>query len=70
VDEVIGTHRHRSYPIADSASTADWYRARLEGGKQLAFDFSRLASSGAITDITNPATLFDALPNKSGGYGY
>jgi hypothetical protein len=36
----------------------------------MAFDFSRLASSGAIADITEPATLFDALPNKADGYGY
>lgn len=36
----------------------------------MAFDFSKLASSGAIADITEPATLFDALPNKADGYGY
>jgi hypothetical protein len=36
----------------------------------MAFDFRKLASSGAIADITDPATLFDALPNKAGGYGY
>lgn len=36
----------------------------------MAFDFSKLASSGAIADITEPATLFDALPNKDEGYGY
>jgi len=36
----------------------------------MAFDFSRLSSSGAIADITEPATLFDALPNKADGYGY
>ncbi len=34
------------------------------------FDFSRLTSSGAIAHITEPATLFDALPNKADGYGY
>jgi hypothetical protein len=36
----------------------------------MAFDFRKLAGSGAIAGITEPATLFDALPNKAGGYGY
>lgn len=36
----------------------------------MSFDFSKLTSSGAIADITEPATLFDALPNKAEGYGY
>lgn len=34
------------------------------------FDFSRIANSGVISGITEPSTLFDALPNKAGGYGY
>lgn len=34
------------------------------------FDFKRLARRGAISSITDPAALFDALPNKSEGYGY
>jgi hypothetical protein len=36
----------------------------------VAFDFSKLSSSGAIAHIIEPSTLFDALPNKAGGYGY
>src|SRR5689334_19419537 len=36
----------------------------------MASDFGKLASTGAISDITEPSTLFDALPNKAGGYGY
>jgi superfamily II DNA or RNA helicase len=36
----------------------------------VAFDFNKLASSGAIGDIVEPSTLFDALPNKAAGYGY
>jgi hypothetical protein len=36
----------------------------------MAFNFGNLASSGAISGITEPATLFDALPNKAEGYGY
>ena len=36
----------------------------------MAFDFNKLASSGAIGDIVEPSTLFDALPNKAAGYGY
>ncbi len=34
------------------------------------FDFSRIANSGVIAGITDPSTLFDALPNKADGYGY
>lgn len=34
------------------------------------FDFKRLAHGGAISSITDPAALFDALPNKAEGYGY
>ncbi len=34
------------------------------------FDFKRLARGGAISSITDPAALFDALPNKAEGYGY
>jgi hypothetical protein len=33
------------------------------------FDFKRLAGS-STSDVTEPATLFDALPNKTAGYGY
>ena len=29
-----------------------------------------LASSSGTTDITEPSTLFDALPSKADGYGY
>jgi hypothetical protein len=36
----------------------------------MTFDFSKLARSGGIADITEPAALFDALPNKAEGYGY
>jgi Type III restriction enzyme, res subunit len=36
----------------------------------MAFDFSKLASSGSIANIIEPSTLFDALPNKVEGYGY
>lgn len=36
----------------------------------MAFDFGKLTSSGAIANITEPSTLFDALPNKADGYGY
>ncbi len=28
------------------------------------FDFKKLAQGGAISSITDPAALFDALPNK------
>ncbi|GAC1373528.1 MAG: DEAD/DEAH box helicase family protein [Acidimicrobiales bacterium] len=34
------------------------------------FDFKKVARSGALTTITDPAVLFDALPNKAPGYGY
>lgn len=34
------------------------------------FDFKKVARSGALTTITDPAVLFDALPNKAQGYGY
>lgn len=36
----------------------------------MAFDFKKLARGGAISSITDPAALFDALPNKAEGYGY
>lgn len=36
----------------------------------MVFDFSKLARGGAISSITDPAVLFDALPNKADGYGY
>jgi hypothetical protein len=36
----------------------------------MAFDFGKIASSGALAGITEPAVLFDALPNKVAGYGY
>lgn len=36
----------------------------------MTFDFGKLASSGSIASIIEPATLFDALPNKVEGYGY
>lgn len=36
----------------------------------MAFDFKKLAHGGAIGAITDPARLFDALPNKAPGYGY
>jgi len=36
----------------------------------MAFDFTKLSSGSAIAGITEPATLFDALPNKAEGYGY
>jgi hypothetical protein len=36
----------------------------------LAFDFKKLTKGGAIASITEPAELFDALPNKARGYGY
>jgi hypothetical protein len=34
------------------------------------FDFKKLARGGAISSITDPGALFDALPNKAEGYGY
>lgn len=36
----------------------------------MAFDFGKIASSGALSSITDPTVLFDALPNKVAGYGY
>ena len=34
------------------------------------FDFKKVARTGALSTITDPAALFDALPNKATGYGY
>lgn len=34
------------------------------------FDFGRLTAGAAIRAITEPTSLFDALPNKAVGYGY
>lgn len=36
----------------------------------MAFDFTKLSSGSALAGLTEPATLFDALPNKAEGYGY
>lgn len=36
----------------------------------MAFDFGKLAQGGALSTITEPDALFDALPNKAEGYGY
>ncbi|QXW02608.1 helicase C-terminal domain-containing protein [Rhodococcus globerulus] len=36
----------------------------------MVLDFTKLAAKGSISGITEPAKLFDALPNKSAGYGY
>lgn len=36
----------------------------------MAFDFTKLSSGSSLSDITQPALLFDALPNKASGYGY
>lgn len=36
----------------------------------MAFDFGKLAIGGALSTITDPEALFDALPNKADGYGY
>lgn len=36
----------------------------------MGFDFGRLSTGNAINKITDPAALFDALPNKAGGYVY
>jgi replicative superfamily II helicase len=36
----------------------------------MAFDFDKLASATSLTDIRDPAELFDALPQKAEGYGY
>ncbi|MBT2534320.1 hypothetical protein J7E83_19745 [Arthrobacter sp. ISL-48] len=36
----------------------------------MAFDFGTLALGGALSTITDPEALFDALPNKADGYGY
>ncbi|MBQ0895505.1 hypothetical protein KBX37_20780 [Micromonospora sp. U56] len=41
---------------------------REEGS--VGFDFGRLSTGNAINKITDPAALFDALPNKAGGYVY
>lgn len=38
--------------------------------KKSAFDFGRLTAGAAIRAITEPTSLFDALPNKAAGYGY
>jgi hypothetical protein len=53
---------------ADPASSEGLTAAPARRRETMAFDFSRLASSGAIADITQTATLFDALPNKANGY--
>lgn len=34
------------------------------------FDFAKLSRVGGISSVTDPAALFDALPNKAEGYGY
>lgn len=34
------------------------------------FDFKKVERTGALSTITDPAVLFDALPNKAKGYGY
>ncbi|MFG1722775.1 helicase C-terminal domain-containing protein [Micromonospora chalcea] len=36
----------------------------------MSFDFGKLSAGNAIASIVEPATLFDALPNKAEGYGY
>ncbi len=36
----------------------------------MTFDFKKLARGQAISSITDPVALFDALPNKAEGYGY
>lgn len=36
----------------------------------VSFDFSKLSKSASISSITEPSDLFDALPNKTHGYGY
>ncbi len=36
----------------------------------MAFDFGKLSTTGAISKITDPVKLFDALPDKARGYGY
>lgn len=36
----------------------------------MSFDFAKVGSSGVIADITEPAALFDALPNKAVESGY
>lgn len=36
----------------------------------MTFDFKKLTHGRAIASITDPAALFDALPNKAEGYGY
>jgi len=36
----------------------------------MGFDFEELSAGDTIETITDPVTLFDALPNKKPGYGY
>ena len=36
----------------------------------MVFDFKSLAQGSPLSGITDPAQLFDALPNKASGYGY
>lgn len=38
--------------------------------KRSAFNFGKLTAGAAIRAITEPTSLFDALPNKAAGYGY
>lgn len=38
--------------------------------KKSSFDFGRLTAGAAIRAITEPTSLFDALPNKAVGFGY
>src|SRR4051794_7638259 len=45
-------------------------RGPLTEGFLMAFDFTRLSRGTALSDVIQPATLFDALPNKASGYGY
>lgn len=40
------------------------------GVRMTGFNFKAFAQGGGISKITDPATLFDALPNKAPGYGY
>ncbi|WP_298382047.1 helicase C-terminal domain-containing protein [Ferrimicrobium sp.] len=48
----------------------DYLSNRRDSGCLMTFDFKKLTPGSAIADITDPATLFDALPNKAKGYGY
>ena len=34
------------------------------------FNFGKLTEADAIQSITKPTVLFDALPDKTAGYGY